>query len=134
MKFNWIRPVGTLMAVAIAITLGDAEQASAQTASVAGSWTLTVTTDAGVFNPSLTLEQDGETLTGHYSSEALGESDVTGTVSGMVVTVSFTADAQGQPVGVVYRGTVDENGEWSGTIDIADGLLTGTFTAKRSDG
>ena len=134
MRFNWIRPVGTLMAVATAITFGDTGQASAQTASVAGSWILTVTTDTGVTTPSLTLEQDGETLTGHYSSEALGESDVTGTVSGMEVTVSFTADAQGQPVGVVYRGTVDENGEWSGTIDIAEGLLTGTFTAKRSDG
>ena len=30
-----------------------------------------------------------------------------------------------------YTGTVDEEGVWSGTLDIAGGLLTGTFKAKK---
>lgn len=134
MRFNRIRLVVTLMAIGAAVVLSDAERASAQTADLAGAWNLTVTTDTGVTNPSLTLEQDGETLTGHYSSEALGEEDVTGTITGSEFTISFTADLQGQMISVVYSGTIDEDGEMSGTINIGDGLLVGDFTAKRSDG
>ena len=125
------RVLGTLLVAMMAFTLASADQASAQTADVAGDWTLTVSTDNGITNPLLTLVQDGETLTGHYSSEALGENDVTGTVNGSTVTISFSADLQGQSLPVVYRGTVDAEGKMSGSMDIADGLLGGTFTATR---
>ena len=50
-------------------------------ADVAGDWALTVETDAGTTTPSVVLEQDGADLTGHYSSETLGEADVTGSVT-----------------------------------------------------
>lgn len=132
MRFNRIGLVA-MLTVATALVFSDVEQASAQTADVAGTWTLTVTTDNGVTNPVLTLEQDGETLTGHYSSEALGEEDVTGIVNGSMVTISFTADLGGQMAPVSYRGTIDADGNMSGTMDIADGLLTGDFTATRSE-
>ena len=125
------RLLGTLLVGMMAFTLASADQASAQTADVAGDWTLTVSTDNGITNPLLTLVQDGETLTGHYSSEALGENDVTGTVNGSTVTISFSADLQGQSVSVVYSGTVDAEGKMSGSLDIADGMLGGTFTATR---
>ena len=125
------RVLGILLVAMMAFTLASADQASAQTADVAGDWTLTVSTDNGITNPLLTLVQDGETLTGHYSSEALGENDVTGTVNGSTVTISFSADLQGQSLPVVYRGTVDAEGKMSGSMDIADGLLGGTFTATR---
>jgi hypothetical protein len=115
----------------MAFTLASADQASAQTADVAGDWTLTVSTDNGITNPLLTLVQDGESLTGHYSSEALGENDVTGMVDGSTVTIRFMADLQGQGVSVVYSGTVDAEGKMSGSLDIADGMLGGTFTATR---
>jgi bacillopeptidase F (M6 metalloprotease family) len=52
-------------------------------------------------------------------------------VDGSNVTVSFEADLQGQSAPVSYKGTVDEEGVWSGTLDIAGGLLTGTFKAKK---
>ncbi len=54
-------------------------------------------------------------------------------MEGSEVTFRFTSVIQGQAVPVVYRGSVDENGVMSGTIDIAGGLLTGTFTATRSN-
>ena len=125
------RLLGTLLVAMMAFTLASADQASAQTADVAGDWTLTVSTDNGITNPLLTLVQDGESLTGHYSSEALGENDVTGMVDGSTVTIRFMADLQGQSVSVVYSGTVDAEGKMSGSLDIADGLLGGTFTATR---
>ena len=125
------RVLGTLLVAMMAFTLASADQASAQTADVAGDWTLTVSTDNAITNPLLTLVQDGESLTGHYSSEALGENDVTGMVDGSTVTIRFMADLQGQGVSVVYSGTVDAEGKMSGSLDIADGMLGGTFTATR---
>jgi len=107
---------------------------AAQTADVSGTWHLEVTTDQGVTTPSFTIQQDGSDLTGHYSSEALGEIDFTGTVEGSRVTISFDADLQGQTIPLVYEGTVADDGTMSGTIDIAGGALTGTFTAVRADG
>ena len=34
-----------------------------------GAWTFTVNTSAGSGTPTITLKQDGETLTGHYSGQ-----------------------------------------------------------------
>ena len=132
MKGNWIRFAGGLLTVA-AVSMAGATQASAQTVNVAGAWTMSVTTEAGgTTTPSMTLVQAGTALTGHYTSETLGEADVTGTVEGSRVTISFTADLQGQAAPVTYVATVDASGVMTGTIDIAGGLATGTFTARRA--
>lgn len=99
---------------------------------VAGTWMMEVSTDNGVTTPSMTLEQDGATLTGRYSSDTLGETNLRGTVEGSRVTITLAGNLQGQSIPVTYEGTVDDAGVMSGTIDIADGMLTGTFTASRS--
>ncbi|MEE2965601.1 MAG: hypothetical protein VX427_15850 [Acidobacteriota bacterium] len=99
-------------------------------ADVAGDWALMVDTDAGTTTPSVVLEQDGTELTGHYSSETLGEADVTGTVSGNEVRFSFSASAQGFDVDVSYTGTLQDDGTLSGQISLGD-LGGGTFTGKR---
>jgi len=98
---------------------------------VTGKWLFTVQTDAGTGTPTVTLKQDGEKLTGHYSSETLGEADLTGTVKGADVKFSFSASLQGQAVPVAYTATIDSKDSMKGTIDIAGGMATGTFTAKR---
>ena len=134
MKFNIIRVHG-MLAVAITIAIAAAVEASAQTADVAGAWIFTVTTDAsGTTMPAVTLEQDGEKLTGRYSSDNLGEANLTGSVNGSEITFTFSADLLGQLAPVTYTGTVDEEAEITGTMNIAGGLVTGTFTAVRSGG
>ena len=131
MRLKSIRIGGALIA-ATALLFAGAQQASAQVM-MTGDWTLEVSTDNGVTMPELTLEQDGMKLTGHYVSEALGANEVTGTVDGNKVTVSFLASLEGVgEASVLYIGTVDDEGVWSGTIDILDGQLTGTFTAKKN--
>lgn len=123
---NMLLAAGALLAVASADVAAQVN--------VAGAWTMEVTTDAGgTTTPSLTLQQDGTALTGHYTSETLGDADVTGTVEGNTVTINFTADLQGQEVPVTYAATVDTNGVMTGTIDLAGGLATGTFTARRAN-
>ncbi len=103
----------------------------AQNAEVAGAWALTVETDVGgTTNPSVTLEQNGAALTGHYSSETLGEADVTGTVEGNEVSFSFDAEAGGYAIEVSYTGTLQDDGTLSGTMDLG-GLGGGTFVGKR---
>lgn len=96
-----------------------------------GKWIFTVQTDAGTGTPTVTLKQEGEKLTGHYSSQTLGEADLTGTVKGADVQFSFNADLQGQAVPVTYTGTIDGKDSMKGTLDIAGGMATGTFTAKK---
>jgi hypothetical protein len=97
---------------------------------VTGKWAFNVQTDAGSGTPTVTLKQDGEKLTGHYSSATLGEAELTGTVKGQDVKFSFSADAGGQSIQVTYTGTVDAKDSMKGSVDLG-GLAQGTFTAKR---
>ena len=124
--------VTKMLAAAIVIALTGAVEASAQM-SLTGAWTFTVDLDGSITYPAVTLVQDGETLTGHYSSEGLGENDITGTVSEMKITIMFSADpGLGQVIDVVYTGTIDAEGMISGTLDLG-GLAQGTFTAVKTE-
>lgn len=97
---------------------------------VTGKWVFTVTTDAGTGTPTVTLKQQGDTLTGHYSSQVLGEADLKGTVKERKIVFSFKADVQGTSLTVSYTGTVEGNDSMKGTVDLG-GMGSGTFTAKR---
>ena len=132
MAGNRVRSLNRLsVAAVVAFALGAA-QVSAQAVDVTGTWNMEVTTDAGTTTPSMTLEQHGDHLTGHYSSETLGDAEVEGSVTGSQIRIAFEADLQGQAAPVVYQATVDANGVMTGTIDVAGGLATGTFTARRA--
>ena len=124
--------VTKMLAAAIVIALTGAVEASAQM-SLTGAWTFTVDLDGSITYPAVTLVQDGETLTGLYSSEGLGENDITGTVSEMKITIMFSADpGLGQVIDVVYTGTIDAEGMITGTLDLG-GLAQGTFTAVKTE-
>jgi hypothetical protein len=96
---------------------------------VSGKWALTVETSAGTGTPSVELKQDGETLTGNYSSQVFGEQKVTGTIKGTAITFGFTTEFQGSKVTVTYTGTADAS-TMKGKVTIGD-LGEGTFTGKK---
>src|SRR5215468_12758964 len=96
-----------LMIALCALAVTSAAHAGQAKTDVTGKWAFTVQTDAGTGTPTVTLKQDGEKLTGHYSSETLGEADLTGTVKGADVTFTFTADLQGNAVLVNYKATTE---------------------------
>lgn len=121
---------GALGAAAVALLLAFAAPASAQV-NMTGTWALEVDVMGQVSNPSMTLVQDGNALTGTYSSATLGDAEVTGTVNGNDVSVTFEVEAGGQGGEVSYVGTVDENGVWSGQFSLA-GLADGPFTGRKS--
>src|SRR5712692_4623965 len=96
-----------LMAFAAAVVIGAAALAAqAAKTDVTGKWVFAVETSAGSGAPTMTLKQEGEKLTGHYSGQ-LGEADLTGTVKGTDVSIKFTVDAQGNMLDCIYTGTVE---------------------------
>ena len=131
MRMMHVRLVAALAVAMAIVALGGAARARAQAkVDLTGKWVFDVQTDAGTGTPTVTFKQDGEKLTGHYSSQNLGEADLTGTVKGQSVNFTFMADLGGQAAPVTYAATIENKDSLKGTIDIA-GLATGTFTGKR---
>lgn len=114
--------------LAVTLVVFVSSAITAQSVNLTGKWVLEVQTDAGSGTPTITLKQDGEKLTGHYSGQ-LGEADLTGSVQGNSFTFSFSGDAQGQQFKVTYTGTVEKD-TMKGTLDLA-GMASGTFTGKK---
>jgi hypothetical protein len=118
--------VGAVMMLVLALTtVRGAAQAKAD---VSGKWAFNVETAAGSGTPTMTFKQDGEKLTGHYTG-TFGEADLTGTVKGAAITISFSVDAQGTALKEIYTGTIDKD-TIKGKI-VIEGLGEGTFTAKK---
>ncbi len=117
-------------ALVLVVVAGAAARAGQAKFDVTGTWVFEVTTAQGSGTPTVTLKQDGETLTGHYSSGTLGEADLTGTVKGADISFTFTADLQGQSAPVSFTGTVESDTAMKGSLDIAS-MLPGTFTGKK---
>ena len=97
---------------------------------VTGAWAFTVESTAGKTNPSAIFKQDGEKLTGRYTSQLLGETELTGTVKGQAIEFSLSGSAQGVQVSATYTGTVESQDSMKGTVSLGD-LGGGTFTATR---
>ena len=121
----------TLFALAIAVVPTTVSAQTEAKIDVTGKWLFNVTTDAGTGTPTVTLKQQGDSLTGHYSSQTLGEADLKGIVKDKKITFTFRIELQGTPLTVNYAGTVESNDAMKGTVDIG-GAASGTFTAKRS--
>jgi hypothetical protein len=120
-----------ILALALAALLTPAHTiAQSGKIDVSGKWTFNVQTDGGGGTPTVTFKQDGEKLTGHYSSQLLGEQDFTGSIKGSDFKFSFSADVQGNSLSVTYTGTVESKDALKGSVDLG-GLGQGTFTAKR---
>ena len=121
----------TIVRALLAAFVISTAAAAQQKTDISGTWEFSVQTDAGVGGtPTVTIKQDGEKITGHYSSSNLGEADLTGTVKGKEIAFSFQGETQGQSVPVTYNGTIDSPTAMSGKMNIA-GAVNGTFTAKK---
>jgi hypothetical protein len=121
-----LRGIGVALTVVAMVTVASASQG----VNVTGKWVFDVQTGGGGGQPTVTFTQDGEKITGHYSSQTLGEADFTGTLKGNAIQFSFNADVQGNAVDVAYAGTVDGN-TMKGTVNMAGGQLTGSFSGKK---
>ena len=132
MKRPPVRRTAVMMAIVLVCLAGTA---AAQTQAppkidVTGAWAFEVQTQAGTGTPQVTFKQDGEKLTGRYSSSVLGEADLAGTVKGQAIEFALTVNVQGNSLSVTYSGTVEDNNSMRGKVNFA-GMGEGTFSGKR---
>jgi hypothetical protein len=97
---------------------------------VTGTWAFEVQTEAGTGTPQVTFKQDGETLTGVYSSQLLGELELTGSVKGQAIQFTLAANVQGNALEVVFSGMIEDSTSMKGKVTFT-GLGEGSFTGKR---
>jgi hypothetical protein len=107
------------------------QPASSSAASLTGAWTMSLNLDTVTATPSLTLKQDGEKLTGEYTSQQYGKFPLAGTVKGDAVDFSVTLNIEGNSVTGTYSGKLQPDGTIKGSVDIG-GMMSGTFTATRA--
>ena len=129
MRF-WIKRTSTATLAVIILLASSIMLKAQEKIDVSGNWVLEVMTQAGgTTMPTVTLKQDGEKLTGHYSSQSLGEANVTGTIKGRQIEFAFNVEVQGFALHVIYSGTATPN-MMSGKISLGE-LGDGTFTGKK---
>ena len=93
---------------------------------MSGTWVLSVDLGAtGAGEATFVLEQNGDEITGTYTG-ALGEQDVTGTIDGSAVVLTFDSEA-GK---ITYTGTVDGDG-FEGTCEYGQ-LGSGSFEGSKT--
>jgi hypothetical protein len=112
-------------------SIPSASAAQSSPVDLTGKWLFTVNTDGGSGTPTVTLTQKGDSLTGHYSSQLLGEADLKGTVKDGKFSFSLQGNVQGTAVTVTYTGTIETKDTLKGSVDLG-GMASGTFTAKRT--
>ncbi|MDO8273372.1 MAG: hypothetical protein Q7U82_15865 [Gammaproteobacteria bacterium] len=111
------------LTIAAVFTLG-AQFASAD---VSGSWAFAVDIMGQTGNAAVTMAQGSDgAVTGHYTGQ-LGDTDFAGTATGDDFQFTLTSEAGS----VVYKGTLQDDGTLTGTVDLG-GMATGTFTGKKS--
>ncbi len=99
-------------------------------ANVAGKWNVTLQLESKQGMPEFTFKQDGEKLTGQYSSQLMGHADLTGTVKGQAIEFVVSATVQGMPIELRYTGALDSKDSMKGTLSAGD-FGNGTFTGSR---
>lgn len=102
---------------------------AASAADVSGNWNLTVETQRGTQNPSMTLVQKGEEVTGTYKG-ARGEMPIKGTIKGNDLKLAYTISAQGNEFTINYEGVVDGD-SIAGKV-IMGQMGEGKFSAKKA--
>lgn len=117
----------------VAAASTQAEKPPAQTdkpVDVTGVWAFQIEIGGNTSGtPTVTFKQEGEKLSGTYSSQVVGEQQLTGTLKGNAISFGFTASFDGNAVKVTYTGTVEKDA-MKGTVTFGD-LGEGNWSGKR---
>lgn len=120
-----------LIAAACFLVLSLAYVARAQDANVAGAWDLSAPgRDGNVMTQTMTLQQDGQKLTGAIKSQR-GDAPVTGTIMGNNIAFTVSRKTPNGDFNIDYTGTVDGD-SMKGTFTMRGNTVN--WTAKKSAG
>lgn len=126
-----------MVAAVLAIGLGanlHAQQAKpkADTASVAGKWTLAVANDQGPMSAGLTLVQKSAKVTGTFTSDHTGEVPVEGEFANGTLTFSVTVHGDSSDtMRVDFTGKMKDDGSLAGTLKGPMGEMNWTGTRAK---
>ena len=118
------------LALVLGLFTGSAAMAKGGAASVAGTWTLTMTGRRGTFEQTLKLEQNANAVKGTITGR-MGETPVKGTVMANDLTFSVTRETPRGTFTMEYKATVDGD-SMKGTA--SNGRFNLEFTGKRTAG
>ena len=113
----------------IVVSLTAAAVAQTAKVDVSGVWIFSVESAAGSSSPTVTFKQEGEKITGHYSSQLVGDAPLVGTVKDQTIDFTIRGEIQGTPLVLKYTGTIENKDSMKGKLSTEFG--DGTFTAKR---
>lgn len=105
--------------------------AASGNANLTGDWSVSLQLDTITATPAISLKQDGDKLTGDYTSQQYGKFPLTGSVKGTEMTFSVSMSVEGNAITAVYTGVVQADGSLKGSVDIGGGAMAGTFSATR---
>jgi hypothetical protein len=118
-------------ATAAAVLLVSATVAvAAVTHDLTGRWQLAVVTDNGTGYPILELKQEGDRVTGSYTSNAMGSRSISGTVRGDTVSFALSASGAGEGMVLTYTAHIVTADSLNGFVDFA-GQGGASFTGRR---
>ena len=125
-----MRTMMTALLFAAVLPANTSAQGDKKPVDLTGKWSFSVQSELGTGTPGVTIAQKGDSISGRYSSQALGERDFTGTFKDGKVEFGFSAEVQGQQFSMWFSGTMDGPDAMKGAIDFG-GMATGTFSGKR---
>jgi hypothetical protein len=95
-----------------------------------GRWQLAVVTDNGTGYPILEIKQEGDRVTGSYTSNAMGSRTIAGTVRGDTVSFVLSASGAGEGMVLTYTARIVTPDSLNGFVDFA-GQGGASFTGRR---
>lgn len=117
--------------LALALLAGTAALATAALVhDLTGRWLLAVVTDNGTGYPVLEITQDGDKISGTYTSNAMGSRSIAGTVRGDTVSFVLSASGAGEGVVLTYTAHIVTADSLNGMVDFA-GMGGASFTGRR---
>jgi hypothetical protein len=122
-----VRIVGV---VVTALLLVSTALYAAVTHDLTGRWVLAVVTDNGTGYPVLELKQDGDKISGSYTSNAMGSRTIQGSVRGDSLFFALSASGMGEGVVLTYAAHIVTPDSLNGFVDFA-GQGGANFTGRR---
>lgn len=84
-----------------------------------GRWQLAVVTDNGTGYPTLDLKQEGDKVSGSYTSNAMGVRSITGTVYGDTLSFVLSPSGAGEGMVLTYTARIVTPDSLDGYVDFA---------------
>ena len=123
---------GFVLLAVIVVSIATFAAAQTTKVDVSGVWVFSVESAAGTSSPTVTFKQEGEKITGHYSSGVVGEAPLVGTVKDQ--TIDFSNGTPSSIYSTTWTSHIDQPATAARMLlAVEAGLRTDACTLKLAD-